>query len=95
MVARRDRDREGSGMRKLFAATAMVAIFALLVTPAFGAPDGGGRTVAKISFMGGSDTARTTAWGPGDQVTFAVDPVAVRDRDLYMLWVANVCTQDR
>ena len=44
--------------------------------------------------MGGSDTARTRAWEPGDQVTFAVDPVAVRDRDLYMLWVTNVSTQD-
>jgi len=33
-------------------------------------------------------------WTPGDQVTFAVDPVGVRDPDLHMLWVANVCTQD-
>jgi hypothetical protein len=33
-------------------------------------------------------------WTPGDQVTFAVDPVGVRDPDLQMLWVANVCTQD-
>jgi hypothetical protein len=33
-------------------------------------------------------------WTPGDQVTFAVDPVSVRDVDLYKLWVANVCTQD-
>ena len=33
-------------------------------------------------------------WTPGDQVTFAVDPVGVRVPDLYMLWVANVCTQD-
>jgi len=57
-------------MRKLFVAAATVAIFALLVSPAIGASGGGGRTVAKISFMG-SDTART-AWGPGDQVTFAL-----------------------
>jgi hypothetical protein len=79
-------------MRKLFVAAATVAIFALLVSPAIGAP-GGGRTVAKISFMGDSEVART-AWAPGNEVTFAVDPVGVKDRDLYHLWVANSCTQD-
>jgi hypothetical protein len=46
-------------MRKLFVATAAVAIFALLVSPALSAPGGGGRTVATISFMGDSDTARS------------------------------------
>ena len=80
-------------MRKLVVAAATVAIFALLVSPASSAPGGGGRTVAKISFMG-SETTRTTTWTPGDQVTFAVDPVGVKDRDLYHLWVANSCTQD-
>lgn len=83
-------------MRKLFVAAATVAIFALLVTPAFGAPGGGGgggRTVAKI-WVAGSANARTTSYAAGQSMSFGVDPSGVKDRDLYTLWVANLCTQD-
>src|SRR5262245_8021320 len=85
----------GIGMRKVFVAAATVAIFALLASPAIGAPGGGGgssKIQATISFLGG-ETART-APSQGGEVAFGVDPVGIRDRDLYKLWVGNVCTQD-
>jgi len=47
MEARRDGYR-GIGMRKLFVATATVAIFGLLVSPALSAPGGNGKAVLRI-----------------------------------------------
>lgn len=81
-------------MRKLSVATATETIFALLVTPAFSASGRWGRPVAKISFMrcfgfgqdGDVDTRRS-----GD---VRRRPGGRQGSDLYMLWVANVCTQD-
>lgn len=81
-------------MRKLSVATATETIFALLVTLAFSAPGGGGRPVAKISFMrcfgfgqdGDVDTRRSgdVRRRPGGrQGSRSTDAVG-----------ANVCTQD-
>lgn len=79
-------------MKKLLITSAIVSIVAIVAGPAVAGGKGGG-PVATISFAG-SDTARVGAPARGDSVSFAVNPLRVKERDLGHLWVTNICRVD-
>jgi hypothetical protein len=81
-------------MRRLLVAAIALVVLATLAGPAAATRGGGGRVMATISFASPDVRVAGYVLAPGESVTFAVDPVGVKDRGLYMLWVANTCTQD-
>jgi hypothetical protein len=77
-------------MLRRFAGVTIIAVFlgSLAIAPAIAS-----RPAAATISLASSGSSATSATKAGDQVSFAVDPTRVKDRDLYSLWVANECWQ--
>jgi hypothetical protein len=76
-------------MRKLFVAAATVAIFALLVTPAFAKPGNGGgkgKPGGQVAAVESSITLNESNPSFGDVVTFTVSYPPMRDPALVRIW---------
>jgi hypothetical protein len=80
-------------MKKWSIVAALLVVATIAALPAAAGGNGSNRVQATIAFEGG-DAAARIAPAYGATVNFAIDPVAVKDRDLYKLWVANYCWHD-
>ena len=78
-------------MKKLLLiVSAIVSVVAIVAGPAIASGRGGGGSVATISFAA-TDAGRVGAPARGDSVSFAVNPLRVKERDLGHLWVTTIC----